>query len=133
MYRIASYFRGVYISREHSQSSKIKIINVDEVRFRISITFREQELNWLFAKYMYKRPENNPLYSRTSIIRHGNSLKKNFLSLKMGVSAAFTMDTGIFIFCACADAHIHCCLSIKWVDQGVVSIIRLSGMAKVSR
>ncbi len=45
----------------------------------------------------------------------------------MGVSAAVTMDTGMFIFCACADAHIHCCLSIKWVDQGVVYPIRLSG------
>ncbi len=40
----------------------------------------------------------------------------------MGVSAAVTMDTGI------ADAHIHCCLSIKWVDQGVVYPIRLSGL-----
>ncbi len=69
-YRIAGYFRGVYISRisrKHSQSSKIKIvkkiINVDEAQFSISIreiTFREQELNWLFVKY--KRLENNPLY-----------------------------------------------------------------------
>ena len=42
----------------------------------------------------------------------------------MGVSAAVTMDTGMFIFCACA--HIHCCLLIKWVDQGVVYPIRLS-------
>ncbi len=36
-----------------------KIINVEEARFSISIreiTFREQELNWLFAKY--KRLEN---------------------------------------------------------------------------
>ena len=52
------------ISREHSQSSKIKILNVEEARFSISIreiTFREQELNWLFTKY--KRLENNPLYS----------------------------------------------------------------------
>ncbi len=51
----------------------------------------------------------------------------------MGVSAAVTMDTGMFIFCACADAHIHCCLSIKWVDQGVVYPIRyiqLSGKAQ---
>ncbi len=35
----------------------------EEVWFSISIreiTFREQELNWLFAKY--KRLENNPLY-----------------------------------------------------------------------
>ncbi len=46
----------------------------------------------------------------------------------MGVSAAVTMDTGMFIFCACADAHIHCCLSIKWEDQGVVYPIRLSGI-----
>ena len=46
----------------------------------------------------------------------------------MGMSAAVTMDTGMFIFCACADAHIHCCLSIKWVDQGVVYPIRLSGL-----
>ncbi len=35
------------------------------------------------------------------------------------------MDTGMSIFCACA--HIHCC-SIKWVDQGVVYPIRLSGL-----
>ncbi len=45
----------------------------------------------------------------------------------MGMSAAVTMDTGMFIFCACTDAHIHCYLSIKWVDQGVVYPIRLSG------
>ncbi len=51
----------------------------------------------------------------------------------MGVSAAVTMDTGMFIFCACANAHIHCCLSIKWVDQGVVYPIRLSGMAQEQR
>ncbi len=51
----------------------------------------------------------------------------------MGVSAAVTMDTGMFIFCACADAHIHCCLSIKWVDQGVVYPIPLSGMAQEQR
>ncbi len=44
----------------------------------------------------------------------------------MGVSAAVTMDTGMFIFCACADAHIY--LSIKWVGQGVVYPIRLSGL-----
>ncbi len=37
------------------------------------------------------------------------------------------MNTGMFIFCACADTHIHCCLSIKWVDQGVVYPIRLFG------
>ncbi len=39
---------------------------MEEARFRISIreiTFREQELNWLFAKY--KRLENNPLYGNT--------------------------------------------------------------------
>ena len=56
------------------------------------------------------------LYSRTSIIRYPAWQ----FSLKMGVSTAVTMDTGMFIFCACADAHMHCCLSIKWVDQGVV-------------
>ena len=41
----------------------------------------------------------------------------------MGVSAAVTMDTGIFIFCACADAHMH---SIKWavVYRPVYSVIR---------
>ncbi len=75
-------------------------------------------------------------YSRTSIIRH--SIIRNLdypawkfskkIALKMGVSAAVTMDTGMFVFCACADAHIHCCLSIKWVDQGVVYPIRLSGL-----
>ncbi len=50
----------------------------------------------------------------------------------MGVSAAVTMDTGMFIFCACADAHVHCCLSIKWVDQGVVYPIRHGSGTKVS-
>ncbi len=45
-------------------SSKIKILNVgggvvQYISIR-EITFREQELNWLFAKY--KRLENNPLY-----------------------------------------------------------------------
>ena len=48
---------------------------------------------------------------------------------KMGVSlkcacalqlAAVTIEAGLLIFCACADNHVHCCLSIKWVDQGVV-------------
>ncbi len=49
----------------------------------------------------------------------------------MGVSAAVTMDTGMFIFCACANAHL---LFInKWVDQGVVYPIRLSGMAQEQR
>ncbi len=39
----------------------------------------------------------------------------------MSVSTAVTIDTGMFISCACADVHMHCCLSIiKWVDQGVV-------------
>ena len=39
----------------------------EEAWFSISIreiTFREQELNWLFAKY--KRLENNPLYGTYS-------------------------------------------------------------------
>ncbi len=63
-------------------------------------------------------------YSRTSIIRHGNSLKKK--KRKNGhVSSCYH---GHRIFCASADAHIHCCLSIKWVDQGVVYPIRLSGI-----
>ncbi len=57
----------------------------------------------------------------------------------MGVLTAVTMDTGMFIFCACADAHMHCCLSIKWVDQGVYpfdypvySVIRPASGTKVS-
>ena len=37
----------------------------------------------------------------------------------MGMSTAVAMVTGMFLFCACVDAHMHCCLSIKWVDQGV--------------
>ncbi len=44
MYRIAGYFRGIYISREQPILEK----NVEEARFSISIreiTFREQELN----------------------------------------------------------------------------------------
>ena len=61
------------------------------------------------------------MYSRTSIIRP--SIIRNFgmaIFSKMDVSTAVTMDTGMFIFCACADTHIHCCLSIQWVEQGVV-------------
>ena len=53
------------------------------------------------------------MYSRTSIIRP--SIIRNFgmaIFSKMDVSTAVTMDTGMFIFCACADAHMHCCLSI---------------------
>ena len=41
------------------------MINVEGARFSISIreiTFREQELNRLFAKY--KHLENNPLYGK---------------------------------------------------------------------
>ncbi len=56
MYRIAGYFRGVYISRisrEHNQFSKIKILTVEApVQYIREITFHEQELNSLFAKYM---------------------------------------------------------------------------------
>ncbi len=47
------------------------------------------------------------------------------ISLKMGVSTTVTMEAGS-IFCACADAHMHCCLSIKWVDQSVISV-KVSG------
>ncbi len=44
----------------------------------------------------------------------------------------------MFIFCT--GAHMHCCLSIKWVDQGVVypfdylaySVIRPASGTKVS-
>ena len=61
---------------------------------------------WVKLLYTVEPRLSGPPLSGTSIIRHGNSLK-------MGVSAAVTMDTGMFIFCACADAHIHCCLSIK--------------------
>ncbi len=40
--------------------------------------------------------------------------------MRMHVEAV-TMETGLLIFCACADKHVwHCCLSIKWADQGVV-------------
>ncbi len=41
-------------------------------------------------------------------------------SLIMGDTTAVTMDTGMYIFCTSADAHMHFCLSIKLVDQGVV-------------
>ena len=36
-YRIAGYFRGVYISREHSQSKILENLYVEEARFSISI------------------------------------------------------------------------------------------------
>ncbi len=68
IYRIAGYFRGVYISRisqKHSNPQKERQLMWEEVWFSISIreiTFREQELNWLFAKY--KRLGNNPLYGK---------------------------------------------------------------------
>ncbi len=44
------------------------------MRFSVSIreiTFREQELNWLFAKY--KRLENNPLYGTSVVEACGES------------------------------------------------------------
>ncbi len=48
--------------------------NVEEAWFSVSIreiTFREQELNWLFAKY--KRLENNPLYGTSVVEACGKS------------------------------------------------------------
>ncbi len=52
----------------------------------------------------------------------------------MGVSAAVTMDTDSNVhLLRMRDAHIHCCLSIKWVDQGVVYPIQLSGKAPEQR
>ncbi len=51
----------------------------EEAWFSISIreiTFHEQELNWLFAKY--KRLENNPLYGTfffTNVNCHGSKCK----------------------------------------------------------
>ncbi len=51
----------------------------------------------------------------------------------MVVSAAVTMDTGMFIFCACADAHIHRCLSIKWWIYSIIRYTQLSGMALEQR
>ncbi len=46
----------------------------------------------------------------------------------MGVSAAVTMDTGMFIFCAWRRRPHSLLFIIKWVDQGVVYPIRLSGI-----
>ena len=34
--------------------------------------------------------------------------------------AAVIMETGLLIFCACADNRVYC-LSFKWVDQGAVN------------
>ncbi len=48
---------------------------MEEARFSISvreITFRKQELNWLFAKY--KRHENNPLYIQYKLYMHLSNL-----------------------------------------------------------
>ena len=44
--------------------------------------------------------------------------------------AAVTMETGLLIFCACADNYVALLLSIKWVDQGVVYLFdyQLSGL-----
>ncbi len=63
-YRIAGYFAN-FTKAEPILENKIvkKQLMWEEAWFSISIreiTFREQELNWLFAKY--KRLENNPLY-----------------------------------------------------------------------
>ncbi len=54
----------------------------------------------------------------------------------MGVSEAVTMGTRIYIFCACADTHMHCCLSIKllsgwikaWFIHSIIRYIQLSGL-----
>ncbi len=57
----------------------------------------------------------------------------------MGVSAAVTMDTGMFIFCACAEAHITAVYQLSgWIKAWFIlySIIRLSalsGMAQEQR
>ena len=70
---------------------------------------------------------SGPPLSGTSIIRLGsflfirlnNSENGRVPTMRMRV-AAVTMETYLLIFCACADNQWHCCLSIKWVDQGVV-------------
>ncbi len=52
----------------------------------------------------------------------------------MGVSAAVTMDTGMFIFCACAYAHIHCVYQLSgWIKAWFIRTIQLSGMAQEQR
>ncbi len=64
-YRIVGYFRGVHVFHESTANPRKLKNNVEEARFSISIreiTFREQELNWLFVKY--KRLENNMLAIR---------------------------------------------------------------------
>ncbi len=43
--------------------------------------------------------------------------------------AAVTMETGLLIFCACADNYVALLLSIKWVDQGVVIYSIISYLA----
>ncbi len=78
----------------------------------------------LQSKELYDYSIIYTLCSRTSIFRP--SIIGMEIKIKFQKMAAVTMDTGMLIFCACADAHIHCCLSIKWVDQGVVYPIRLS-------
>ncbi len=75
---------------------------------------------------------------RTSIIRNLDYPALHYpeprlSDTEMGVLTAVTMDTGMFIFCACADTHMHCsCLSIRWVDQGVVYPFDYIRPAKVS-
>ncbi len=53
----------------------------------------------------------------------------------MGVSAAVTMDTGMFIFCACAEAHITAVYQLSgWIKAWfIIRTIQLSGMAQEQR
>ncbi len=54
------------------------------------ITFREQELNWLFTKY--KRLENNPLYGIWFNLRNNRQFKKQCLSLYIPRPIAISIE-----------------------------------------
>ncbi len=70
-YRIAGYFRGF------AKAQPI-LENKDSISIR-EITFREQELNWLFAKY--KRLENNLISSCCACCMHGNTYFSVYISI----------------------------------------------------
>ncbi len=89
---IAGYFRGVYISREHSQSSNIKIVNVEEARFSISTREIFANKNWIGCSRNINT-SNNPLYGTATWTCRAAGRPPCQVGRKM--SACLDIDSGI--------------------------------------
>ena len=104
-----------------------------------------QEGIHFLSKYSRTEPPlSGPPLSGTSIIRLGSFFLIRYNNLEMGLSLKCTCALQLLLWrqVCLSSAHAqttrwHCCLSIKWVDQGVVylfvySVIRPASGTKVS-